>query len=82
MPKNKIWKFYLRQKYIQLSNNRYVYLYYLIFLERYKVILNMIYDTRQVLERSWEVVDNVNVSLRLWDTFGDHEKDRRFAYGR
>lgn len=37
---------------------------------------------KQVLERSWEVVDNVNVSLRLWDTFGDHEKDRRFAYGR
>jgi len=35
-----------------------------------------------VLERSWEVVDGVNVSLRLWDTFGDHEKDRRFAYGR
>ena len=28
------------------------------------------------------VVDNVNVSLRLWDTFGDHHKDRRFAYGR
>ena len=38
--------------------------------------------TYQVLERSWEVVDGVNVSLRLWDTFGDHEKDRRFAYGR
>ncbi|XP_034949938.1 rho-related BTB domain-containing protein 1 [Chelonus insularis] len=37
---------------------------------------------KDVLERSWEVVDNVNVSLRLWDTFGDHEKDRRFAYGR
>lgn len=36
----------------------------------------------QVLERSWEIVDNVNVSLRLWDTFGDHDKDRRFAYGR
>jgi hypothetical protein len=36
----------------------------------------------QVLERSWEMVDGVNVSLRLWDTFGDHEKDRRFAYGR
>lgn len=35
-----------------------------------------------MLERSWEVVDSVNVSLRLWDTFGDHEKDRRFAYGR
>ncbi|KAK6621940.1 hypothetical protein RUM44_001747 [Polyplax serrata] len=37
---------------------------------------------KDVLERSWEVVDGVNVSLRLWDTFGDHEKDRRFAYGR
>ncbi|XP_051158151.1 rho-related BTB domain-containing protein 1 isoform X1 [Leptopilina boulardi] len=37
---------------------------------------------KDVLERSWEVVDNVNVSLRLWDTFGDHEKDRQFAYGR
>ncbi|XP_011690604.1 PREDICTED: rho-related BTB domain-containing protein 1 isoform X3 [Wasmannia auropunctata] len=37
---------------------------------------------KDVLERSWEIVDNVNVSLRLWDTFGDHEKDRRFAYGR
>ncbi|XP_076678483.1 rho-related BTB domain containing isoform X1 [Andrena cerasifolii] len=37
---------------------------------------------KDVLERSREVVDNVNVSLRLWDTFGDHEKDRRFAYGR
>ncbi|XP_031619700.1 rho-related BTB domain-containing protein 1 isoform X2 [Contarinia nasturtii] len=37
---------------------------------------------KDVLERSWEVVDNVNVSLRLWDTFGDHDKDRRFAYGR
>nr|CAD7425155.1 unnamed protein product [Timema monikensis] len=37
---------------------------------------------KDVLERSWEMVDGVNVSLRLWDTFGDHEKDRRFAYGR
>lgn len=37
---------------------------------------------KDVLERSWEVVDSVNVSLRLWDTFGDHDKDRRFAYGR
>ncbi|KAK7582686.1 hypothetical protein V9T40_014131 [Parthenolecanium corni] len=37
---------------------------------------------KDVLERSWEEVDGVNVSLRLWDTFGDHEKDRRFAYGR
>lgn len=40
------------------------------------------YKYLQVLERSWEVVDGVNVSLRLWDTFGDHDKDRRFAYGR
>lgn len=61
---------------------------------------------KKVLERSWEVVDSVSVSLRLWDTFGiafwlifqmaawycflslfffvigDHDKDRRFAYGR
>lgn len=37
---------------------------------------------KDVLERSWEIVDSVNVSLRLWDTFGDHEKDRRFAYGK
>ncbi|KAI2797416.1 Rho- BTB domain-containing protein 1 [Blomia tropicalis] len=37
---------------------------------------------KEVLERSWEMVDGVNVSLRLWDTFGDHDKDRRFAYGR
>ncbi|RWS14053.1 rho-related BTB domain-containing protein 1-like protein [Dinothrombium tinctorium] len=37
---------------------------------------------KDVLERSCEVVDKVSVSLRLWDTFGDHEKDRRFAYGR
>lgn len=27
-------------------------------------------------------MDDVSVSLRLWDTFGDHHKDRRFAYGR
>lgn len=38
--------------------------------------------TPQVLERSRDVVDDVSVSLRLWDTFGDHHKDRRFAYGR
>uniref|UniRef100_UPI00358FB44B rho-related BTB domain-containing protein 2-like n=1 Tax=Myxine glutinosa TaxID=7769 RepID=UPI00358FB44B len=37
---------------------------------------------QEVLERSHDVVDEVNVSLRLWDTFGDHHKDRRFAYGR
>jgi len=37
---------------------------------------------KEVLERSCETVDGVSVSLRLWDTFGDHDKDRRFAYGR
>ncbi|XP_022247796.1 rho-related BTB domain-containing protein 1-like isoform X1 [Limulus polyphemus] len=37
---------------------------------------------KEVLERSWDVVDGVSISLRLWDTFGDHDKDRRFAYGR
>ena len=40
------------------------------------------YSNFQVLERSCEVIDGVNVSLRLWDTFGYHDKDRRFAYGR
>ncbi|XP_078455323.1 rho-related BTB domain-containing protein 1-like [Lampetra planeri] len=37
---------------------------------------------QEVLERSRDVVDEVSVSLRLWDTFGDHHKDRRFAYSR
>ncbi|KAG7476327.1 hypothetical protein MATL_G00081790 [Megalops atlanticus] len=37
---------------------------------------------QEVLERSRDVVDDVSVSLRLWDTFGDHHKDRRLAYGR
>ncbi|XP_078060993.1 rho-related BTB domain-containing protein 1-like isoform X2 [Mustelus asterias] len=37
---------------------------------------------QEVLERSRDVVDEIPVSLRLWDTFGDHHKDRRFAYGR
>ena len=44
-------------------------------IELYLVIL-------QVLENSMMTLDGVNVSLRLWDTFGDHHKDRRFAYGR
>lgn len=35
-----------------------------------------------MLQNSWTVVDGIKVSLRLWDTFGDHHKDRRFAYGR
>lgn len=42
----------------------------------------MVFLFLQVLERSRDVVDDVSVSLRLWDTFGDHHKDRRFAYGR
>lgn len=37
---------------------------------------------REVLERSWIEVDGACVSLRLWDTFGYHDKDRHFAYGR
>ena len=36
----------------------------------------------QMLEHSRDVVDNVSVSLHLWDTFGDHHKDQHFAYGR
>ncbi|XP_025058410.1 rho-related BTB domain-containing protein 1 isoform X2 [Alligator sinensis] len=40
------------------------------------------FSSGEVLERSRDVVDEVSVSLRLWDTFGDHHKDRRFAYGR
>ena len=35
-----------------------------------------------MLENSWEIVDGVNVTLRLWDTFGCHDKDRKYAYGR
>jgi len=35
---------------------------------------------KEVLERSWTTVDGVNVSLRLWDTFGDHDKYRKYAY--
>lgn len=37
---------------------------------------------KEVLERSYELVDGVNISLRLWDTFGNHDKDRKFAYQR
>lgn len=46
------------------------------------VLIHSPHYVMKVLERSWEAVDGVNVSLRLWDTFGDHDKDRRFAYGR
>ena len=34
----------------------------------------------QILAKSIVEVDGVNFSLRLWDTFGYHDKDRRFAY--
>jgi len=37
---------------------------------------------KEVLEKSWVNIDGVDVGLRLWDTFGDHHKDRRFAYER
>lgn len=33
-----------------------------------------------VRERARYIVDGVHVSLRIWDTFGDHEKNRKFAY--
>lgn len=45
-------------------------------------VIGQVCLSNQVLERSRDVVDDVSVSLRLWDTFGDHHKDRRFAYGR
>ncbi|KAK3791334.1 hypothetical protein RRG08_012518 [Elysia crispata] len=35
---------------------------------------------REVLDRSWCDLDGCQVSIRLWDTFGYHDKDRRFAY--
>ncbi|XP_074640911.1 rho-related BTB domain-containing protein 1-like [Tubulanus polymorphus] len=37
---------------------------------------------REVLSLSFCDVDGVAVSLRLWDTFGYHDKDRRFACSR
>ena len=36
--------------------------------------------SREIRERANFTVDGVNVALRLWDTFGDHEMNRRFAY--
>ncbi|XP_026867052.2 rho-related BTB domain-containing protein 2 isoform X1 [Electrophorus electricus] len=50
-------------------------------IDQYRVCQEVCFSN-QVLERSRDVVDDVSVSLRLWDTFGDHHKDRRFAYGR
>ncbi|GFO14645.1 rho-related BTB domain-containing protein 1-like [Plakobranchus ocellatus] len=37
-------------------------------------------NDKEVLERSWCDLDGCQVSIRLWDTFGYHDKDRRFAY--
>ena len=34
----------------------------------------------QILQKSIVEVDGTNISLRLWDTFGYHDKDRGFAY--
>ncbi|XP_002164975.1 rho-related BTB domain-containing protein 1 [Hydra vulgaris] len=33
-----------------------------------------------IRKRGKTVIDGVNVELRIWDTFGDHEKDRKYAY--
>lgn len=38
------------------------------------------YKSSDIQERSNLTVDGVPVALRLWDTFGDHQKDRIFAY--
>ena len=38
------------------------------------------YKSAEIQARSNMVVDGVAVALRLWDTFGDHQKNRRFAY--
>lgn len=35
-----------------------------------------------VLDKARDCIDGVSVSLRLWDTFGDHNKNRKFSYGR
>ena len=51
-------------------------------IRKFEGITVYLFPLLQVLENSWTTVDGVNISLRLWDTFGDHHKDRRFAYGR
>ncbi|CAB3994898.1 rho-related BTB domain-containing 2-like [Paramuricea clavata] len=38
------------------------------------------YKSAEIQARSNMIVDGVPVALRLWDTFGDHQKNRRFAY--
>ncbi|OQV11532.1 Rho-related BTB domain-containing protein 2 [Hypsibius exemplaris] len=44
--------------------------------------IDQYHQHQEVLENSWEIVDDVSVTLRLWDTFGTHDKDRKFAFGR
>ncbi|XP_039274269.2 rho-related BTB domain-containing protein 1-like [Styela clava] len=39
-------------------------------------------NDNDVLDKARDCIDGVNVSLRLWDTFGDHNKNRKFSYGR
>lgn len=36
--------------------------------------------SQEIRDRANFVVDGVNVALRLWDTFGDHGMNRKFAY--
>ena len=38
------------------------------------------YKSSEIQRRSNMTVDGVRVALRMWDTFGDRQKDRRFAY--
>ena len=49
-------------------------------MDRFAALVLTVTLTPQVLDKSQLTVDEVEVSLRLWDTFGDHHKDRRFAY--
>ncbi|CAK8696767.1 unnamed protein product [Clavelina lepadiformis] len=39
-------------------------------------------NNMEVLKNSRCIIDGTAVSLRLWDTFGDHHKNRKFAYGK
>lgn len=36
--------------------------------------------SEEIRERANFMVDGVNVALRLWDTFGDHHMNRKYAY--
>lgn len=36
--------------------------------------------SEEIRDRGNIVVDGVNVALRLWDTFGDHHMNRKYAY--